>query len=686
MIRNLDCASDREERLNEVLLAYMDEFEAGRTPARQQLLKQHPDLRPDLEAFFAGHDEIERLVAPLREPSRTESELGQLGDYRLLRELGRGGMGIVYEAEQISLQRRVALKILPFAAALDPRRLQRFKNEALAAAHLRHENIVPVYAVGCEHGIHYFAMQLIQGRSLATLIELRRGSSRDRADFDWAARLCRQAALALEHAHQTGIVHRDVKPANLLLDQREQIWVTDFGVAQGTGDAGLTMTGEFLGTLRYVSPEQARARRGIVDHRSDIYSLGATLYELLTLRPLFDGRDQHELLRQIADDEPVPPGAVISSVPTELETIVLKALRKDPGERYATAQELADDLERFLDHRPVLARRPTLLERLRKWVWRHPSFVAAGMGVLLVVSAGSLVSAALISREQRRTQAEQQRAEEAYRRERQRAEEAEERFRLARRSVNELIRVSEEELANRPGMEWVRKRLLMSALAYYQEFVEQRRDDPDTQAELLDTTHRVEKILADLAVLRSASQFYLLCQPSVLDDLRLSKEQRVKMKPLMMRIGKQWMDSFADAARLSSTERGRRALVQACANEAEVRAILTPAQQARLPQIGSQAQGPGAFREPDVVAALQLTIEQREQIRVIEDDWLFAWLRATRPGMPVNQPPDPKAGPCTERILALLTGEQLQRWHRLTGEPVKGLVGPFGPVVAPRRL
>ena len=214
----------------------------------------------------------------------------------------------------------------------------------------------------------------------------REWSSGSRRYFDWVAGLGRQAALALEHAHQVGVVHRDVKPANLLLDPRGQLWVTDFGLAQVAGDAGLTLTGELLGTLRYASPEQALGRRGVVDHRSDVYSLGATLYELLTLRPLFEGRDRNELLRQIADDEPPPPRSVVPSVPAELETIVLKALRKEPAERYATAQELADDLQRFLDNRPILARRPTPTEWVRKWSRRHPSIVAAGVVILVLLA------------------------------------------------------------------------------------------------------------------------------------------------------------------------------------------------------------------------------------------------------------------------------------------------------------
>jgi serine/threonine protein kinase len=701
--RHRTADQDREVRLNDVLLAYVEALEAGRAPDRREFLAAHPDLRAELADFLDGRDEVERLAAPFRAtagesaaedpqpdgpPRPATSEVGQLGDFRLLREVGRGGMGVVYEAEQISLRRRVALKVLPFVAAIDQRQLERFKNEALAAALLRHANIVPVHAVGCERGVHYYAMQFIEGQSLAALIgelRLRQGSGvrgqgpgvRSQGSgkkhetpssltpgeyFDWLAGLGVQAALALEHAHQAGIVHRDVKPANLLLDLRGQVWVTDFGLARVSGDAGLTATGELLGTLRYASPEQVLARRGIVDHRSDVYSLGATLYELLTLRPIFEGRDRHELLRQIADDEPRPPCSLDHAIPIELETVVLKALRKEPAERYATAQELADDLRRFLDNRPIRARRPTPVDRLRQWGRRHPTAVTAGVVLLVLLTVGSLVSAALLRGEQGKTREEQRKAETAYRHERQRAEEAEARFRLARRSVDELIRLSEEELADRPGLEGVRKRLLWSALAYYQEFIDQRRDDPAARADLLDTKQRVEKILADLAVLRAASQLYLLCQMAVLADLRLDEGQQAKVGEFTARVGKEWAASLGEFGRLSPAERGRRAVARARAYEAEVHALLTPAQQLRLRQIGLQAEGPGAFSQPEVVAELQLTAEQRERIRTIAEEAFFGRNRAAS----------------NARIVEVLTEEQSRRWRDLSGEPVRGAIMPFG--------
>ncbi len=340
-----------------------------------------------------------------------------LGDYRVLREIGRGGMGVVYEAEQMLLGRRVALKVLPFAATMDARQLQRFQNEARAAACLHHPHIVPVYAVGCERGVHYYAMQFIEGQSLADVIgdlgvrieEARKSgdlspnvslqsticnlrsntplSNRERSSYHAVARLGMQAAEALHYAHEVGVIHRDVKPANLMLDGNANLWITDFGLAQIQGDAQLTMSGDLVGTLRYMSPEQALAKRVLVDHRTDIYSLGATLYELLTLQPVFPGADRQELLRQIAFEEPIAPRRHNKSIPAELETIVLKALEKNPADRYATAKELADDLERFVKYEPIRARRPSLGRRLRGWCWRHKPLVWSAAVILIALAA-----------------------------------------------------------------------------------------------------------------------------------------------------------------------------------------------------------------------------------------------------------------------------------------------------------
>jgi tetratricopeptide (TPR) repeat protein len=391
-------------------------LEAGEALDLEACARQFPEharelksLLPALKVFAAGsRSRAQRAPggAGTSDGTRSRPLEGpplalRLGDYRILREVGRGGMGIVYEAEQVSLGRRVALKILPFAAILDPRQLQRFQREAHAAALLHHTNIVPVFAVGCERGVHFYAMQFIHGRSLRVVIDGLRskrqkqpGAISSRAYFRTVARLGLQAAEALQHAHAKGIVHRDIKPSNLLLDRERNLWVTDFGLARVDGDESLTLTGDIVGTLRYMSPEQAIA--GHLDPRADVYSLGVTLHELLTLEPAFAAEKRERLLRDLAEAEPAPPSRLNRAVPKDLETIVLRAAARDPRNRYASAQDLAEDLRRFLDGRAVLARRPSLVVRLVKWAGRRKALVACALALF-----AALVSSGFLLREHR---------------------------------------------------------------------------------------------------------------------------------------------------------------------------------------------------------------------------------------------------------------------------------------------
>jgi serine/threonine protein kinase/Tfp pilus assembly protein PilF len=420
----------------ELLDELANRLQAGEPVDPEALAAAHPEhgerLRRLLPAalLLAELEQSDQASVPAA-THVTDKAPDLLGDFRLVRELGRGGMGIVYEAEQVSLARRVALKVLPFAATMDPRQLQRFHNEARAAAGLHHTNIVPVYGVGCERGVHYYAMQLIEGRTLADFIAQQQGTApvptmaeagaaptvpqaaqatsvapRDAAYFRRAAEWGIQSAEALDCAHALGVVHRDVKPANLMVDVTGRLWVTDFGLVQMQNDARLTMSGDLVGTLRYMSPEQALAKRVVLDHRTDVYSLGATLYELLTLQPAFDGKDRQELLRQIAFEEPRPPRRINKPIPAELDTIVLKALEKNPAERYATAQDLADDLRRYLNHETIRARRASLVQRARKWARRHRAVVAATLICLMMALAAGVGSVGWVLGERKNRQRE----------------------------------------------------------------------------------------------------------------------------------------------------------------------------------------------------------------------------------------------------------------------------------------
>jgi|GEM_PF-1161391 len=441
--------------VSEVADRFTEQVKQGLSPSVEQYAKQYPQIADIIRQVFpalAVLDSPTPLVQPQGDGDGVVT--GQIGEFRIFGELGRGGMGVVYEAEQLSIGRRVALKVLPFAAMLDKQQLNRFKNEVRAAGTLDHPNIVSVFSVGTERGVHYYAMQLIEGPSLAELIANLRhslgtatdpvganeGCMKTRAvtsthfspiellhplptdtdrdmqavistvpEFDTTeyfrnvALLGIQAAQALGYAHQNGIIHRDIKPGNLLLDASGKIWIADFGLARIEADAGMTMTGDLLGTLRYMSPEQASGERAVVDHRTDIYSLGATLYELLTLCPVFNGTDRQILLQQVAIDEPQPPQRLNKGIPTDLETIVLKALAKSPSERYPSAQELANDLQAFLDNKSICARRPTLLHRVIKWSRRHQGLVTSATILLVLVTIGMAVSTFRISREQGRT-------------------------------------------------------------------------------------------------------------------------------------------------------------------------------------------------------------------------------------------------------------------------------------------
>jgi serine/threonine-protein kinase len=581
--------SEHSERDPFELLAesFLARYRAGERPAVSEYARQYPELAGQILELFPALVLMEQHRPGAARLARALSDFRnipeRLGEYRILREIGRGGMGVVYEAVQESLGRQVALKVLPFNTLISPTHLERFRREARAAAQLHHTNIVPVFGVGECDGFHYYAMQFIHGQSLDVVLqEVKRlrgntsgspapaqeherslslsaahglvsgrfigaservperaetgapvalnpvfgfetgsllpsgrsknpvpktetglaetGSSRSSTELTGSeaqysrsvARVGLQVAEALVYAHEHGVLHRDVKPSNLLLDTAGRIWVTDFGLAKAEGSDELTYPGDIVGTLRYMAPERFQGRS---DPRSDIYSLGMTLFELLTLRPAFEDTDRARLMRRVAQEEPPSLRKIDSRIPRDLETVVCKAIAKDPGDRYASAEGLAEDLRRFLADRPIQARRTPPHERVWRWCRRNP--MLAGLAAALLFSLlGGLAGVTW----------EWRRAEVNFRDARHQRDEADQQRNLAEANARKahqafdeaFTQVSESKLIDVPGAQPLRHQLLQAALRYYQDFLAQRHDDPALQADLTAAHFRVASLFLAL--------------------------------------------------------------------------------------------------------------------------------------------------------------------------------------------
>jgi serine/threonine protein kinase/WD40 repeat protein len=498
-------SSSERDPLEQLADEFLERFRQGERPALSEYTQRYPQWAERIRKVFPALVVMEGARPDARDTTgggAARAEGGErcperVGEYRILREVGRGGMGVVYEAEHAALGRRVALKVLPPFAAQDAKLLERFKREARAAARLHHTNIVPVFEAGQDGETCFYAMQFIQGQGLDQVVEeLRRlrdhstqgSTSADTASapaavpnppslsqaaralltgrfelkaasadptvdaqdalpsrlangaaaapaapgsspsvvlpgqtdmsavesdhrhyYDGVARVGVQAAEALAYSHAQGILHRDVKPSNLLLDERGTVWITDFGLAKALTELDhLTYTGDLVGTIRYMAPERFQ---GNCDVRADVYSLGLTLYELLTLRPTFEGNDRKALLRQVTMDDPPRPRKLVPDVPRDLETIVLKAIAREPERRYQSAAELADDLKRFLEDRPIKARRASAAEKFWRLCRRNPStagLVAAAVLLLAVLSVGMPLGWLLWKERNRAEQAERE--------------------------------------------------------------------------------------------------------------------------------------------------------------------------------------------------------------------------------------------------------------------------------------
>ncbi len=375
--------------LDQLTEAFLTEHRSGHGSSVHDFAKKHPAVAEELETILPAALAMEGLKRQQQQqhmqPQFLQTDgLQRLGDFRILNEVGRGGMGIVYAAEQESLGRKVAVKVLPTQMLLDPRRLQRFQQEAQTAARLHHTNIVPIFGVGEQDGYHYYVMQLITGQGLHHwLQEQKPGTEHWRQVADMGM----QAADALAYAHSQEVLHRDIKPANLLLDQQQNLWITDFGLAKAMQDADLTRSQDLVGTLQYMAPEQLN---GIYDQRSDIFCLGLTLYELAALQPAYAHMDRGEILSAVAKVSLQPLHRAQPLIPKDLEVIISKCLAAEPRHRYASASELRQDLENFLHNRPIAARHLSSLQKLQRWCRLNRSTAS-----LILVSAVAVIALAI---------------------------------------------------------------------------------------------------------------------------------------------------------------------------------------------------------------------------------------------------------------------------------------------------
>ncbi|MBI5760376.1 MAG: protein kinase, partial [Planctomycetales bacterium] len=386
--------SGRQQLLETVMAEYIRACDAGVAPDRQEFLERHPELADDLRDFFSQRDHLNQLAGPMRAlgESLVQSvgpgkHISYVGDYELLEEVARGGMGVVYKARQKTLGRIVAVKMMLTGRLANEDDVKRFQIEAQAAANLQHPNIVPIHEVGQHEGLHYFSMDFVEGRSLSAVLRENVLPAKQAASY------VRQMAEAIHYAHQQGTLHRDLKPSNVLIDSRDQVRITDFGLAMRVeGDSGLTQTGQIVGTPSYMPPEQAQGKRSLIGPGSDVYSLGAILYECLTGRAPFRADSVMKTIEQVIHREAASPRLLNPGVARDLETICLKCLEKEPHRRYGTAQLLVDDLQSYLDDRPILARPVSTIERTWRWCRRNHAVASLLATVALCLIVGISVS------------------------------------------------------------------------------------------------------------------------------------------------------------------------------------------------------------------------------------------------------------------------------------------------------
>ncbi|MEO1995291.1 MAG: protein kinase [Planctomycetaceae bacterium] len=591
-------SSDRNP-IDRVAEEFAQRIRGGENPTVDEYVQRYPQHADEIRVVLPSVEMLEQLHQKNAAEAHTDTLLAgikRLGDYRILCELGRGGMGVVFKAEQESLGRHVALKVLHHGTAMSDMQRQRFEREAQAAAALHHTNIVPVFDVGEYKGHHYYVMQFISGTGLDEWIRDRTisdetGQQDPRSDWAMAARhasaaspttgdsesskivaagrrtsadvtsrfhdgrglsqaggddalsheevganshpsqlpddaagarwsrrgawtevaeMGRQIAEALDYAHQQGTLHRDIKPANLIRDVHGKVWITDFGLAKLAAEDDLTQTGDVVGTLRYMAPEQFQ---GHADERTDVYALGLVLYELLTLRPAYDEDDRGRLFQQVLRQNPPRPRQISTDIPHDLETIVLKSMAGEAQHRYQTAEQMASDLALCLEDRPIQAQRSRWIERLWRWCRRNPALASASsaaVGLLIVVAVVMTLGYFRAVADRRMTQSQQRRAESNL----QLALEAFERLfdRISANSTPSMAGQIEDEDGSRPLLLDVvsaeQAALLQELLDFYDRFAALNRSNPELQSTIAEANWRVGDIERRLQHLEQAEKAY----------------------------------------------------------------------------------------------------------------------------------------------------------------------------------
>ncbi len=492
-----------DERLLIILDEYVERRSAGSTSQSDFLAdckQRYPDnsITERLPGLLASLDALHGFAPECDYPTAAANweclVARKIGDFEIRREIGRGGMGIVYEARQISLDRIVALKILPTSVTLDQQQIARFMIEAQAAGGLHHPNIVPIYGAGIEEGVHCYSMPLIQGRSLDEFIYV------EPPAIPRAIRWTLQAAEAIDHAHRYGVIHRDIKPSNLIVDRDDKLWVTDFGLARcrqtsGVDQNGITGSGAIIGTVRYMSPEQATGNPTLVDHRSDIYSLGVTLCEMLRGERFSEG--DHIQVRRL---NPL--------VSRDLETVLIKSLAVEPVERYLTASDLAEDLRRVLAGHPILARRPSLADRITKWTLRHRRSAAVSATIVLLALMMSLLAMTKFVQQKTALESALRQSDKNLVAADRNLQQAKTNFRQTREVLDHFGLMAAERLRGVAGAESLREELVGDLLKYYERFADEIESADELQNELAQTHLRAARIIEELGATRRALAAY----------------------------------------------------------------------------------------------------------------------------------------------------------------------------------